>query len=147
MNDSSRGFITAILMLAIIATTTSAVLADAPVPDRLAIDPGECISHIDYAQVVDAEIRRSGSSWTVSATVRHADSGEDHYADLFVAVDPRTMRVLGERVLWHPHVHEQPFTRTMTGLDIPDGVDQVLIVARCNVHGFGGCGTALSVPR
>ena len=32
---------------------------------------------------------------------------------------------------------EQPFTRSLGSIEIPDTVEKVLVRARCNVHGYG----------
>ena len=40
------------------------------------------------------------------------------------------------RVLHHPHETEQPFTRSLGGVVIPEIVSQVQIQARCNVDGW-----------
>jgi hypothetical protein len=42
------------------------------------------------------------------------------------------------RTLHHPHVEEQPFTRSLSGVRVPAGVDQVSVRARDSVHGYGG---------
>jgi hypothetical protein len=73
----------------------------------------------------------------VQATVRHADEGWDHYADGFEVLTPDG-EVIARRVLRHPHVDEQPFTRALPGIEIPAGVDSVRIRAHDSVHGFGG---------
>ena len=57
--------------------------------------------------IIDAKAQRSGEQWRFAVTLKHADSGWDHYADRWRVVDADG-RVLGERVLLHPHVHEQP---------------------------------------
>ena len=44
---------------------------------------------------------------------------------------------LGFRELVHPHVTEQPFTRTLSGVEIPAASDHVVIRARDNVDGWG----------
>lgn len=90
------------------------------------------------ADVVGVEASRSGDgTWRFDVTVRHADEGWDHYADLWVVLAPDGT-VLGERVLAHPHVNEQPFTRSLSGVTIPDDVSVVTVRARDSVHGFGG---------
>jgi hypothetical protein len=43
---------------------------------------------------------------------------------------------LGLRVLAHPHVQEQPFTRSLT-VDVPAGTAALHIRARCNRDGWG----------
>lgn len=102
--------------------------------------PGTCNTELDWAQVTAVRTQRSGESWTFSVAVRHSDSGWDHYADEWQVLNPDTGAVYGTRVLAHPHVQEQPFTRSQSGIVIPEGVDQVLVRAKCNVHGYGGCG-------
>jgi hypothetical protein len=42
------------------------------------------------------------------------------------------------RLLLHPHENEQPFTRSQSGITIPDGVSQVSVRAHDLVDGFGG---------
>lgn len=98
------------------------------------------------ADVVAAEARRDGGTWTFTVTVRHADAGWDHYADAWRVVGPDGA-VLGTRELLHPHVDEQPFTRSLAGVSIPAGVAAVSIEARDSVHGWGGAALELTLPR
>ena len=42
------------------------------------------------------------------------------------------------RTLWHPHVKEQPFTRSQHGLIIPDDIKEVVVKAHTTVDGWGG---------
>jgi hypothetical protein len=46
--------------------------------------------------------------------------------------------LLATRTLLHPHETEQPFTRSLGGVAIPDGVATVEIRAHDSVHGYGG---------
>lgn len=88
--------------------------------------------------VVDARLTRSpDGSFTASATLRHADTGWEHYADKWDVVAPDG-KVLATRVLHHPHVNEQPFTRSLSGIRIPAGLDYVTIRAHDKVHGYRG---------
>lgn len=95
--------------------------------------------NLDYAQARFVKAaKQSGGLWRFDVTVRHKDEGWGHYADAWQVVDPANGKVLGERILAHPHDLEQPFTRSLSGVNIPEGVTYILIRARCNVHGFGG---------
>ncbi len=99
------------------------------------------------ADVVGARATQGADgTWRVSATVRHADAGWDHYADAWEVLDPDG-KVLGTRVLLHPHDDEQPFTRDLTGLRIPDGIASVTIRARDKVHEYGGRSFIVELPR
>ncbi|MDU0354810.1 hypothetical protein RS130_13575 [Paraglaciecola aquimarina] len=44
--------------------------------------------------------------------------------------------ILGERVLGHPHVDEQPFTRSLKNVVIPMSSQTVFIEARDSKHGW-----------
>ncbi|MGB0411088.1 MAG: hypothetical protein ACPGFA_05845 [Pikeienuella sp.] len=89
------------------------------------------------ADVVGVEATRSGDTWRFSVAVDHADTGWEHYADMWRVVGPDGA-VYGERVLAHPHVNERPFTRSLGGVSIPADVATVTIEARDSVHGWGG---------
>lgn len=97
------------------------------------------------ADVVGAEVERSGDLFVVAATVRSADTGWDRYADEWQVRTPDG-EVLGTRVLAHPHVDEQPFTRSLSGVEIPASVTSVVVVARDSVVGYCGISATVSVP-
>ena len=77
----------------------------------------------------------NGDTWRFDVTIRHPDTGWDHYADGWRVLD-MDGNELGMRVLLHPHETEQPFTRSLGGVVIPDGMTQVQIQARCIVDGW-----------
>lgn len=97
-------------------------------------------------EIVDARAKRDGAGWRFDVTLRHADEGWDHYADAWRAIGPDGA-VYGQRTLLHPHVDEQPFTRSLAGVSIPDGVEKVLIEARDTVHGWSPSVVELPLPR
>jgi hypothetical protein len=80
-----------------------------------------------------------------TVTLEHADDGWDHYANQW---DVMTLdgEVLKSRVLHHPHVNEQPFTRSLFGVAIPDGVKQVKIRAKDSVHGYAKKAFMVDLP-
>ncbi len=97
------------------------------------------------ADVVDVVATpESGGTWRFDVTVRHDDAGWDHYADAWEVRGPDGT-MLGTRTLLHPHDNEQPFTRSLSGVAVPDGVDEVEIVAHDKVHGYGGATVRVSL--
>jgi len=86
-------------------------------------------------EIVKTRFEKAGKTWTVDTTLRHQDSGWDHYADKWRVVDQQG-KVLGERVLLHPHENEQPFTRGESGIEIPDTTTVVFVEAHDKVHGW-----------
>ena len=93
---------------------------------------------------VKASAGKDGS-WSFAVTVRHDDEGWDHYADRWEVLGPDG-KVLGTRVLYHPHVEEQPFTRSLGGVEVPKGVKEVVVRAHDRVHGFGGREVKVELP-
>jgi hypothetical protein len=98
------------------------------------------------ADVLDAKASPTGDGvYRFDVTVRHADEGWDHYADRWDVVGPDGA-VLGSRELLHPHEHEQPFTRSLGGVRIPEGVTRVTVRAHDKVHGLGGRTVTVPLP-
>lgn len=96
-------------------------------------------------EIVDASARASGGAWTFDVTLRHADSGWDHYADAWRVLGPDGT-VLGTRTLYHPHETEQPFTRSLSGVRIPDDAAEVQIEAHDKVHGWAADRLTVALP-
>jgi len=78
--------------------------------------------------------------------VQHADTGWKHYADKWEVLTPDG-DILGLRKLLHPHVDEQPFTRSLSGVKIPASIRQVTVRAHDSVHGDGGKKLQLNLPK
>ena len=78
------------------------------------------------------QITNSGARFSVTLT--HADTGWDDYADGW-RVELADGTVLGTRVLAHPHVDEQPFTRS-SSISVPNGVSEVFIRASTTTGGW-----------
>lgn len=90
------------------------------------------------ADVIDATAEREPNGrYTVSATIKHDDEGWEHYVDRFEVLS-MDGKLIGARYLGHPHVTEQPFSRSATSVNVPKGATEVRIRAHDNVHGFSG---------
>lgn len=106
---SMRGYVVLLCCLPLIAVAGEVTIVDVGV---------ECPSHC-----------------TFSVTLEHADEGWNHYADRWDVVTLEG-QLLGSRVLHHPHENEQPFTRSLAGVVVPQGMQQVKIRARDSRHGY-----------
>lgn len=94
----------------------------------------------DNVDILAAKFQRQASQqgttqWSVSVTLKHNDTGWDHYADEWRIVDIDG-HVLGNRVLLHPHIDEQPFTRSTNGILVPDKITTVFIEAHDKIDGW-----------
>lgn len=78
---------------------------------------------------------RGPDTWRISVSLRHRDTGWEHFADAWRVVSPDG-RELATRTLYHPHETEQPFTRSLGDLRIPAGMERVFVEAHDKVHGW-----------
>jgi hypothetical protein len=97
------------------------------------------------ADVVGVEVERvTEGVYRFEVTVRSGDTGWDKYADAW-EIRASDGTVLGVRALAHPHENEQPFTRSLSGVEIPTGVAEVTVAARDSVEGFCGATTTVAI--
>ena len=93
---------------------------------------------MSYADVLQATAERcDDGSYRFSVTIQHEDEGWEHYADRWEVLAPNG-EVLATRILQHPHVGEKSFTRSKTGISVPQTVKRVQVRAHDSLHGYGG---------
>jgi hypothetical protein len=111
---------------------------DARVAEKAKKTVGDANVTSVYAREDDDE------SWTFHVTVEHKDVNWYDYADGWDVVLPDGTVVKPDkfamftRSLRHPHVDEQPFTRTQKGLQFPEGTGSVTVRAHDKAGGWGG---------
>ncbi len=98
------------------------------------------------ADVVDVKISKTGkTTFSFSVSVKHEDTGWKHYVNKWDIVDDNG-KVFGTRILHHPHVDEQPFTRSLSGVEIPQSIKTVVVQAHDSVHEYGGKTVSVKLP-
>jgi hypothetical protein len=95
--------------------------------------------------VTAATTTADGGTWRFDVTLTHPDTGWDHYADAW-RIEAPDGTVLGQRDLAHPHVEEQPFTRSLPGVMVPDGMTEFRVRARCKVDGWSETTFTMRLP-
>jgi hypothetical protein len=88
---------------------------------------------------------RSANLFDFDVTVSSPYDTPQRYADA-IRVLAKPNVVLGERILFHDHADEQPFTRDVYGVKIPPGIRVVVVQARDKVHGYGGKTVEVTLP-
>lgn len=125
----------AVITLAFILTSCTQVLDMMQSATENAAD-----ADVEYVRAQQSD----DGTWRFDVTVRHPDTGWEDYANGWDVVLPDgTVVKVNEddpftRELLHPHVNEQPFTRSQSRLDIPDDVTTVTVRAHDIVDGWGG---------
>lgn len=89
----------------------------------------------DAPVINNVNVQKSGGLWSFDVTISHGDTGWDDYADGWRILDADGTE-LGVRNLAHPHVNEQPFTRSLSRVQIPEGLNEVGIQVRDSVGGW-----------
>jgi hypothetical protein len=90
-----------------------------------------------FPDVVAAVATPTDAGWDFDVTVSSPYDTPERYADAWRVVGPDGA-VLGVRELAHDHAGEQPFTRSLRGVQIPAGVDSVVVEGRDQANGWGG---------
>jgi hypothetical protein len=82
-----------------------------------------------------AIFHQSHGEYLVNVKLQHQDNGWEHYADEWRLVDAQG-NILGSRVLLHPHVEEQPFTRALSNVKLDDSLGTIYVEAHDKEHGW-----------
>ena len=99
------------------------------------------------ADVIDVKVvKQSANTYRFDVTLRHGDTGWKHFANSWSVLGPDG-KLLGKRTLYHPHVNEQPFTRSLSGVKIPTEINEVTIRAHDSVHEIGGREMLVKLPK
>mgnify|MGYP000455820182 CR=1 FL=1 len=104
------------------------------------------LSFADPPVIEQVSAERSDNGWRFDVTIRHADSGWEHYADAFRVLD-MDGNELAMRPLAHPHTEEQPFTRSVSAVRIPEGTRQVQVQARDLPDGWNDDTTVVNLKN
>lgn len=105
--------------------------------------PGALVAEVP--EILDVVVEKQGMDWQVHVTISHPDSGWDHYANGWEVLDAEGNRI-GYRELLHPHVNEQPFTRSLRNVMVPDGMREIYVRAHCSDGSWSGEPVAVRVP-
>jgi len=100
----------------------------------------------NFPDVVSVKVKpRSANLFDFDVTVSSPYDTPQRYADA-IRVVAKPDVVLGERILFHDHADEQPFTRDVHGVKIPPGIRVVVVQARDKAHGYGGKTVEVTLP-
>jgi hypothetical protein len=123
--------------MAIIATAVSILI---PTAGAMAADDQR------FPDIVGVKVRAKGPGlYDFDVTVSSPYDTPRRYADAFRVLG-KDGKVYGERILLHDHAGEQPFTRDLYGVKIPEGVRSVVIQGRDREHGYGGKTMEVALP-
>lgn len=99
-----------------------------------------------FPDVTGVEVSSGVDGYTFDVTISSPYDSPERYADAFRVRSVDGATVYGVRELAHDHAAEQPFTRSLTGVQIPRGVAEVVVEGRDQAHGWGGNTRSVTVP-
>lgn len=100
----------------------------------------------DEVEIVNVYMQETDSGWRADVTLKHNDTGWEHYADAWRVVDGNG-HLFKTRVLYHPHINEQPFTRSLSGIIIPAEQTIVYVEAHDKKHGWSSQRVKVDLTR
>lgn len=99
-----------------------------------------------HPDVIAAKVQaRDADIFDFDVTVSSPYDTPQRYADGFRVAGTDGV-VYGERQLLHDHASEQPFTRDLHGVKIPQPIRRVVLQARDRKFGYGGRTAELMLP-
>ncbi|HEX6286095.1 MAG TPA: N-acetylmuramoyl-L-alanine amidase, partial [Acidimicrobiia bacterium] len=98
-----------------------------------------------YPDVIAVDVSRGSDTYNLEVTISSPYDSPERYADAFRVVGDDG-RVYAIRELLHDHASEQPFTRSVGPVGIPETVRTVTIEARDLVYGWGGETIEVDLP-
>ena len=104
------------------------------------------VSPANEAGVLAVDVKCRERVCEFAVTLQHEDEGWGHYADAWEVLSLDRV-LLAKRVLRHPHVEEQPFTRSLPGVVLPAGTRSVIVRGHDKVHGYGGAELRVEIPE
>ncbi|MBH0083906.1 hypothetical protein [Salinibacterium sp. SWN167] len=99
-----------------------------------------------FPDIEDVSVSPTGTNlFDFAVTVSSPYDTPEQYADGWRVLAPDGT-VLGEHTLSHDHASEQPFTRTQSGVEIPEGIAEVTVEGRDQANGYGGTTVTVELP-
>ncbi|MEA1904206.1 MAG: hypothetical protein U9N56_11870 [Actinomycetota bacterium] len=99
-----------------------------------------------FPDVIDVVITPSGDgTYRIDTTLSSPYDSPARYADAW-RVKSADGTAYGVRELAHDHAGEQPFTRSLSGVEIPADVTAVIVEGRDQVSGWGGQTVEIDLP-
>ncbi len=141
-----RAIVALVAVIAVTGCSSDSGSAATASVDSSASRPSAASNSAKYPDVREVEVSAEDSgTYAFSVTISSPYDSPQRYADGWRVVGPDGT-VYGEMTLGHDHAAEQPFTRTQTGVEIPDGVDTVEIEGHDTENGYGGGTVTVQVP-
>jgi hypothetical protein len=104
------------------------------------------ISQQIHPDVVSAVVElEADGTYRFEVTISSPYDTPERYADAWRVLSPDGTQ-LAIRELLHDHADEQPFTRDLSGVEIPDDISVVTIQGRDLVNGWGGDTVEVNLP-
>jgi len=117
-----------------------------PTPTPTPMSVGSSGDEQLFPDILDVVVTPEGDTFRFDVTVSSPYDTPERYADAWRIVAPDGTE-LGVRELAHDHAAEQPFTRSLTDVEVPPGVTTVTVEGRDQVNGWGGATVTVTIER
>jgi hypothetical protein len=133
-----------VVVLAVSLSSCGSPQTEDPTPESTTTVAGPSAQM--FPEVVSAEVElEADGTYRFEVTISSPYDTPERYADAWRILSPDGTE-LGIRELLHDHAGEQPFTRDLSGVEIPDDISVVTIQGRDLVNGWGGATVEVTLP-
>lgn len=100
-----------------------------------------------FPDVIEVAVEATGPGlWQFEVTISSPYDTPERYADGYRVRSADGSTEYGVRELGHDHADEQPFTRSLSDVPIPEDVAEVVVEGRDLEHGWGGGTRTVTLP-
>jgi hypothetical protein len=126
------------LRLVSVILLTSILAGCAAPPERESTTTTGDTSSQQYPDVVSAAVEvQNDGRYRFEVTISSPYDSPERYADAWRVLAPDGTQ-LAIRELLHDHASEQPFTRSLSGVELPEDIETVTVQGRDLDNGWGG---------
>jgi hypothetical protein len=97
-------------------------------------------------EIIKVVLTKDTGTWRADVTLKHDDTGWKHYADGWRLTDEKGREIV-KRTLYHPHVNEQPFTRSTSNFQIPSDKKVIFVEAHDLNRGWSKNKVAIDMSK
>ncbi len=92
-------------------------------------------AHADEVEILMVKATQSVGLWNLDVTVHHPDAGSDHMLDSISIFTPDEAQLVTADIPM-PSIGAKQVTIQLKGIDIPEGVEYIIIRGHCSTDGW-----------
>ncbi len=101
-------------------------------------------AYADEVEILMVKATQSGGLWNLDVTVHHPDSGSVHMLDSIAIFTPDEVQLVTADIPM-PSIGAKQVTIQLNDIDIPEGVEYIIIRGHCSTDGWSQEGIVIAL--